>query len=74
MLFYSVSVNLDFKIVIQPEEPNETVPAEDCTDRYMASLLESALKVFVGTRGMCRIGPAARMAVEVGEQSVAELL
>jgi hypothetical protein len=74
MLFYSVSVNFDFKIVVQPEEPNETIPAENCTYCQMAGLLESALKVFVGTRGMCRIGPAARMAMEVSKQSVAELL
>jgi hypothetical protein len=74
MLFYPVSVNLDFEIMVQPEEPNETVPAENCTDCHMAGLLEPALKVFVGTRGMCRIGPAARMAMEVGKQSVAELL
>ena len=74
MLFDSLSVDFDFEFLVQPNEADISVPAENCHDRHVPSVLQALLEVLIGARGMCRIWSLAGMAVKVGQESVAELL
>ena len=47
MLFYSLSVEFNVDVLVEPDEPDETVPAKNGHDRYMAGALQPALEVFV---------------------------
>ena len=65
--------NFEFKVLVEPQEPDVAISAEDCHKRHMATLFEAALEIMVGSGGMCRLRPVAGMAVEVRQELVAKL-
>src|SRR5665213_1680439 len=73
MVLNPLSVNFDFEVLIQPDEADESVAAEDGHDRYVPSVFEALLKVFIRSRGMGCIRAGTRVAVKVGQELVAEL-
>src|SRR5438552_235089 len=46
--FYSRAMNFESQIVVQPEEANITVPAEDCGNCWKATPLKPFLEIAVG--------------------------
>src|SRR5438445_682153 len=74
MLFNSVSVDFNFEVVIEPDEPNESIAAKDGHHGDVAGAFEALLKFLIDPRGIGCFSAFAWMAVKVSEQSVPELL
>src|SRR5947207_13134389 len=47
MVFYSFSVDFDFKVLIHPHETDEAIAAENRHDSYVSRAFQAFLEVFV---------------------------
>lgn len=72
-MFHSFSVDFEFEVLIEPDEPDVPIAAEDCHERQVPGIFESSLKVLIGARGMRGIGTLPWVAMEVPEEFVPEL-
>ncbi len=73
MWFDPLSIDLYFEVLIQPHEPDKSVPAENSHDRKVAGAFQTFLKIPVRPGGMRCARSIARMTVKVRQKLVAEL-
>jgi hypothetical protein len=67
MLFYSVSVDFDFKVVVKPNETYKTIAAKNRHDGDVSGILQTLLESLVDAGRTSRISTLAGVAVEVSE-------
>jgi putative IMPACT (imprinted ancient) family translation regulator len=48
-MFDSVSMNLQFKVFIKPEKPDEAIARKNCGQRWVTSLFKSTLVIRIGS-------------------------
>jgi hypothetical protein len=70
--FNSFPVNLQFKVVVKPEETDITIAAENRRDCRITATLKPLLKAPVCWGRDCRANPMAGVAVEMAKQPMAE--
>src|ERR1039458_134772 len=73
IVFYSLSVDFDLEVLVEPHEAYEAVAAEDGHDCHVSGALQPMLEVPVRARRRSGLGPPSRVAGGVAEEPVAEL-
>src|SRR5260370_4470192 len=74
MIFNSFPIDLDLKVLVQPDEPHIAIAAEDRHQRQMPTAIKPLLEAFIGARGVRGVRASSRMAVKVCQELVAKLL
>jgi len=74
MIFYSFSINFDFKILVHPNESHIAIAAEDGHHSQMPTTFEPPLEAFIGARGVGGVWASSRVTVKVRQELVAKLL
>src|ERR1039457_5449423 len=73
MVFHSFPVDFEFQVLVQAHEADEPVAAEDGHHRHVTCALQPFLEPVVDAGGTGSVGAVAGVAVEVGQEFVAEL-
>jgi hypothetical protein len=73
MILNPLSVDFNFKILVQADEANEPVAAKDCHDRHVPGVFQALLESLVRSRWMRGVRTIAGVAVKVCQEFVTEL-
>src|SRR6266567_6068774 len=73
MLFHSVSVDFNVKVLVHADEPNEPVPAENGHDCHVSGTLQPLLEILINAGGVRGVRALSGVAMEVCQQAVTEL-
>lgn len=73
-MFHSVSMDFDFKVVIEPDEAYVSIAAKDRHHGDVACIFQALLEFLVNSGRPSRIHSVAGVAVKMSEQSMSELL
>src|ERR1039457_3894768 len=74
MFFHSRAIDFDIDVLVQPDEPDESVAAEYGHHCHVAGALQAALEILINSRWAGGVRTVAGVAVEVRQQPMSELL
>src|SRR5689334_4919758 len=70
----SFSVDFNFKVMVEPHEPDIAVATEDGHQCQVSGTFEAPLETFISSRRMGGIRSRARMAMKMRQEFVSKLL